>query len=134
MVTLLNSVGCGHGRGPRWAAQRGRQSLVTVNWEHEVLTPGTEAEHLPDRRPCQESSPAKLTPHAAKEAPDFTDLQTCSLAKVNKASNGNSAPDSGASQSPAVGQRGRQGACQVQGRQTSTLRPPGGKEALTLQV
>lgn len=79
--------------------------------------------------------PSKADPSRGKGSTRrFTDLQTCSLAKVNKASNGNSAPDSGASQSPAVGQRGREGACQVQGRQTSTLRPPGGKEALTLQV
>ena len=68
--------------------------------------------------------PSKTDPSCGKGSTRrFTDLQTCSQAKVNKASNGSSASDSGATQSPAAGQGSRQGAYQVQGRQTSTHGP-----------
>ena len=73
MATLLNSVGCGHRGGP--VGSPVRVTVAPINWEHEVLTPSTEAEHLLDRRPCPGSSPTRLTPHAAKEAPDAS--QTC---------------------------------------------------------
>lgn len=73
VATLLKSAGCGHRELP--VGSPAGVAAAPINWEHEVLTPGTEAEHLLGGQPCQGSSPIETDPHAAKEAPDAS--QTC---------------------------------------------------------
>lgn len=51
-------------------------AVAPINWEHEVLTPGTEAEHLARRTTVSRVKPNKTDPSCSKGSTRrFTDLQ-----------------------------------------------------------